>query len=146
MNASALSVYALSVVVLFVKFFGTISIQAVERLRHRHFLYPEDAKTWSGVVGEDTDRCIRAQRLLRNDGESQLWYLALGYTYVLLGAWPAGAPVYFGCYTLSRLAHAYFLIMGRQPHRNRAFSIGMTILFVLAGHVTYAVLEMCLPI
>jgi hypothetical protein len=138
MNTSVLGVYALSVVVLFAKFFATISVQAVERLRHRHFRYPEDAGAWAGVVGEDSERCSRAQSLLRNDAESQLWYVALGGAYVVLDAWPSGAPFYFGGYAVSRLAHAYFFLARRQPHRNRAFSLGMTILFALAGHVTYS--------
>jgi hypothetical protein len=138
MNVTVLGVYALSVVVLFAKFFVTISVQALERLRHRRFRYAEDAATWAGVVGDDSERCVRAQHLLRNDAESQPWYLALGAAYALLGAWPAGAPFYFGGYALSRVAHAHFLLTGRQPHRNRAFSFGIAILFALAGHVVYA--------
>jgi hypothetical protein len=140
MNAFALGVYSLSLVVLFAKFFATITVQAVERLRQRRFRYPEDAACWTGVVAEDSERCVRAQHVLRNDSESQPWYVALAGAYVLLGAWPSGAPLYFGGYVLSRIAHAYFLLAGRQPHRNRAFSFGITILFVLAGHVIHAAL------
>jgi MAPEG family len=137
MNSLALGVYALSVVVLFLKFFATITVQAVERLRDRRFRYAEDAAFWRGTVGEESDRTVRAQHLLRNDAESQLWYVALGASYLWLGAWPAGAPYYFGIYALSRVAHAYFLLTERQPHRNRAFSLGIAVLFALAGHVAY---------
>ncbi len=137
MNISTSGVYALSVVVLFAKFFATITVQAVERFRNRRFRYPEDAAFWGGVVGDDTERCVRAQQLLRNDAESQVWYFVLAGVYSVLGAWPRGALFYFGGYAVSRLAHAYFFLAARQPHRNRAFSLGITILFALAGHVAY---------
>lgn len=137
MNGLVLTFYAVSIVVLFLKFFAAITVQAVERLGAKSFRYPEDATTWGGRVGEESERCTRAQRLLRNDSESQLWYVALAGAYVLLGAWPAGAPFYFMGYSLSRVVHAYFMISPRQPHRNRAFVLGITVLFALAGHVTY---------
>lgn len=138
MNFSTLDVYALSVVVLFAKFFGVICVQAVERLRRRSFRYAEDAAFWGGVVGDDSERCVRAQQLLRNDGESQVWYLALAGAYTAQGAWETAAPFYFGTYTVARLAHAYFFLTAKQPHRNRAFSLGIGIQFALAAHVIYA--------
>lgn len=137
MNGFVLALYASSIVVLFLKFFATITVQAVERLGAKRFRYPEDAVTWGGSVGEESERSVRAQQLLRNDSESQLWYVALGGVYVLLGAWPTGALFYFVGYPLSRVVHAYFMIRPRQPHRNRAFALGIAILFALAGHVTY---------
>lgn len=137
MNGLVPSVYALSVVTLFLKFFATISVQALERLNKRHFRYPEDAAFWRGKIGEDSERCVRAQHLLRNDAESQIWYLGLAGAYTLLGAWPNGAPIYFGTYVVARSVHGYFLLVPKQPHRNRAFSLGMLVLFVLAGHVSY---------
>lgn len=137
MNVSTLGVYGLSVIVLFLKFCATITVQAMERLRHRRFRYAEDAAYWQGVVGDDSERSARAQNLLRNDAESQLWYLALAGAYALLGAWPTGARIYFCGYVLSRLAHAYFLLAAKQPHRNRAFSLGVGILLTLALHVAY---------
>lgn len=137
MPSESVGVYGLSLVVLFVKFFGTITVQSIERLRSRQFRYAEDAAQWNGTVDEDSERCLRATNLLRNDAESQIWYVGLGTAYLWLGAWPAGAPYYFVAYCVSRVAHGYFLIAGRQPHRNRAFSVGIAVLFALAGHFVF---------
>lgn len=137
MNSIGLSVYAAALVILFGKFVVTISLQGLDRIRGGRFRYPEDAAHWKGEVTADTDRCDRAQRLLRNDGEGQPYFFALGALYLVLGAWPLGAPIYFGVYTLSRVLHALWLFRGTQPHRNRAFGLGLLTLVVLAGHVAF---------
>lgn len=135
------AVYSLSVIVLFLKFFVTISVQARERLRERRFRYPEDSEHWHGVRGEDSDLCQRADRLLRNDAESQLYYLALAAAYVASGAWPTGTIWYFGGFTGARLFHGYWLLTARQPHRNRAFAVGIAILFCMSGQLLWTVLR-----
>lgn len=139
MTFNPLAVYALSVAVLFLKSFATISVQALERLRTRAFRYPEDAVQWRGAVAPDSDLCQRAERLLRNDAESQLYYLVLGGLFVVLDPSSRLGPFYFGIYTAARLAHAYWLLAPRQPHRNRAFSVGIVVLFCLTGHVVWRV-------
>ncbi|HET9956649.1 MAG TPA: MAPEG family protein [Polyangiaceae bacterium] len=137
MHANAVTVYVLSVIVLFAKTLATITVQAVQRLRSRQFRYPEDAAEWKGTAGPDNDVTQRAQNLLRNDAETQIFYLALGAAYALIGNWPPWAPVAFTVYPLSRLVHAYFFLRPRQPHRNRAFSLGLIVLALLAGHLAY---------
>lgn len=138
MNDTATLVYVASLAVLFGKFAVAISLQASQRLGSRGFRYPEDAAHWSGEVSQDSDLCDRAQRLLRNDTESQPYYFVIGAAYLVLGAWPAGAPFYFAGYTLARCAHAYFLLRGLQPHRFRAFSASLVIVVLLTAHVFYA--------
>jgi hypothetical protein len=135
MSSVALAVYAASWVVLFLKFFLTALLQARTRMRTRVFRYAEDAAFWHGRVGEETEPSTRAQQLLFNDGEVQTYYLALGGAYLALGAWPAGAPYYFGAFVLSRLVHAYCLLRPRQPLRNRAYVVGIGILLALASHI-----------
>lgn len=137
MENIALAVYVAAVLVLFVKAIVAMTIQGRERLRGGTFRYPEDATHWKGEVTADSDRCKRAQRLLRNDGESQPYFLVLGALYLVLGAWPAGAPFYFGTYALSRVAHGVWLFRGTQPHRNRAFGLGLLVLVALAAHVAF---------
>jgi len=144
MHAVALSFYAGSCVLLCAKFFTMITLQARERMRTRSFRYAEDAKTWRGEVAGDTDLCTRAQQVLRNDSEGQTYFFVLGGLYVALGAWPLGAPYYFAGYALSRVAHTYFLIHGRQPHRTHAFGTGLLILLALAIHVSYAAYDLAL--
>jgi MAPEG family len=138
MSVSAGPVYLASLALLFLKYVGTIVIQARERMRLRRFRYPEDAACWAGRVAEDSDLCQRAQNLLRNDCENQPFYLAFGAAYVAQGLGPEGALFYFGGYGLSRLCHGYFMLRARQPHRNRAFAMGLIILAMLAVHVVYA--------
>jgi uncharacterized MAPEG superfamily protein len=138
MNASALVVYCVSLVVLWLKFFVATVIQARERLFASTFRYPEDAAHFGGQLAPDSDRCARAQSLLRNDAEGQTYFLILGLLYLLVGAWPAGALFYFPAYVLSRVAHAYYLLHPRQPHRTRAFAVGVLIVTLLAVHVAYA--------
>lgn len=141
MTFDPLSVYALSALVLLFKFVVTISIQARERLRTRAFRYPEDAARWHGLVAPDSDLCQRAAHVLRNDGESQVYYLVLGAVLVALQPDSRAAIFYFLTYTLARLAHTYWLLSPRQPHRNRAFSVGMIALVGLAGHVAFLALR-----
>lgn len=137
MNDTATLVYVASLAVLFGKFAVAISLQASQRLSSGGFRYPEDAAHWNGEVSPDSELCDRAQRLLRNDTESQPYYIVFGAAYLMLGAWPPGAPFYFAGYTLARCAHALFLIRGLQPHRFRAFSASLAIVLLLIAHVLY---------
>ncbi len=138
MNLIGGSVYCLSLIALWLKCVLALSLQGRERLRARAFRYPEDASYWRGTVGTDTELCLRAQSLLRNDSETQPYFVALAGVYLLLGAAPSAAPFYFATYTLSRLAHGYFLLSGRQPHRTRSFGAGALVMTVLALHVCVA--------
>lgn len=140
MPLNAGDVYVGSVVVLFLKYLAAAVLQARERLTHGRFRYAEDAARWGGEVRDDTELCQRAQSLLRNDGESQPFYLALGAVYLWLGLWPLAGVLYFGVYPLARLLHAVFLLRGVQPHRNRAFALSLVVITLLAAHTAYAAL------
>lgn len=109
-------------------------IQARERYRVRVFAYPEDAAQWHGTPGQDTELCQRAQRLLRNDSETQPFFYLFGGLVVLSGAPPTAALLYMPAYVLSRFVHGYFLLTARQPHRNRAFGAGVLIVTAMAIH------------
>lgn len=136
MTTLALDAYLLSVVILLGKFVTTALIQARIRLGTKTFQYEEDARCWQGVTAEQEDpRVVRAQRLLRNDGEGQPYFLALGGLYVATGTTPSIAPIYFGVYALSRVAHAYWFFRPTQPARNIAFSIGLTSLVIMGVHM-----------
>lgn len=141
MTFQASSVYALSVVVLFGKLLVAVSVQARERLRTRAFRYPEDAAQWRGEVAPDSDLCQRADRVLRNDAEGQVYYLVFGGVLLALTPDSRLLPYYFVTYPLTRVAHAYWLLLPRQPHRNRAFALGLTVVFVMAVHVVCAVVK-----
>jgi len=129
MQGNAVAVYVTTVLLLFAKHVVTITVQAWERMRARRFRYPEDAAFWKGVVAEDT--------------ESHPYYFTMGAAYLVLGAWPTGAPLYFSAYALSRVAHAYFMLRPRQPHRNRAFAVGVVTLVALSAHLAYTIIGLC---
>jgi hypothetical protein len=140
MPLNASDVYLGSVLALLLKYLVATVLQARERFAHRRFRYAEDATCWRGAVADDTDLCQRAQSLLRNDGESQPFYLVLGAAYVSLGLWPLGGVLYFAVYPLTRWLHAFCLLRGLQPWRNRAFALGLVVLVLLAAHLGHAVL------
>jgi uncharacterized membrane protein YecN with MAPEG domain len=132
MTSLPLVVYIASVLGLWLKVLGTTLIQARERYRARVFAYPEDAAEWHGTAGEDTALCQRAQRLLRNDSETQPFFYVFGALLVLSKASPTAALIYLPAYVVSRFVHGYFLLSPRQPHRNRAFGVGVIILTAMA--------------
>ncbi len=136
MHGAAVAAYAGSVLVLFLKMVWIVSLQGRERMRTRTFRYPEDASHWNGEAVEREDSHVeRAQRVLGNDGESQPFFLVFGALYVALGAAPWAAFLYFPGYALARLAHAWFLLRPRQPHRTRVFGLGLLLTLALAVHV-----------
>jgi len=139
MNSIAVFAYVLSVLLLFLKTVMTTLVQAKVRLSTRHFQYPEDAACWKGEhVTAEAPLVDRAQRVLRNDSETQAFSLVFGGAYVTLGAWPLGAVGYFGVYVLSRLLHAYWFLRPTQPHRNLAFVVGLVSLLTIAVHCLVA--------
>lgn len=142
MHSTSAVAYAFAVVALLVKMLATVSLQGIVRIRTKTFQYPEDAAHWRGAETDDQPVVIRAQRVLRNDSEGQPLFLALGAAYVLLGASPTIAPVYFGLYVGSRLLHTWFFLRPRQPHRNRAFGVGLVTLTALAVHVAIRAIEL----
>jgi glutathione S-transferase len=135
MHTTSVAAYSIAAALLYMKMLVTVSTQGVVRLRTKRFQYPEDARHWGGEEAEDHPAAARAQRVLRNDGEGQPLFFALGAAYVLSGATPALAPVYFGVYVGSRFLHTWFFLRPRQPHRNRAFGLGVLCLTALAVHV-----------
>ncbi|MFO0551720.1 MAG: MAPEG family protein [Polyangiaceae bacterium] len=143
MSPIAIAAFGIALTVLFLKFVFTTSLQGITRVREKTFQYPEDAQSFGGVVVDvEHERVTRAQRLLRNDSEGQPLFIGLAAAYVVLGAAPKLAPVYFGVYALSRVAHAYFLLVPRQPHRTRAFGVGLAALLAIAGHVVVRAAEL----
>ena len=138
MSSIPFIVYVGAVFALFLKTIASTLVQAKERLGSKKFAYPEDAAHWKGTQQEDTELCQRAQRVLRNDSETQPWFVVFGALYVVLGAWPTGAFIYFPLYVLSRVFHTLWLLNPKQPHRNRAFGLGLSVLVIVAVHVVIA--------
>ena len=127
--------YVAAAFVLLAKLVVTVSLQGATRIRTKRFQYAEDATHWKGDhVAEESDLVVRAQRILRNDGEGQPYFFVFGAAYVALGATPWAAWLYFPVYVLTRILHAWYMLRARQPHRNRAFGAGLVTLVALAVH------------
>lgn len=140
MPRDSLSAYLLCLLLLVLKFFVTISVQAWVRLRTKRFQYAEDAGAFGGELAEaEAESVVRAQRVLRNDGESQPFFLAAAGLYTALGIWPGGAWLYFSIYALSRWVHMWCLLRPRQPLRNYAFAAGLLSLLAVLIHVCVGV-------
>ena len=142
MHGPAAIAYAASVLVLFLKAVVTISVQGLTRVRTRTFRHAEDAAHWGGTAPErEGDLVTRAQHVLRNDGETQPFFLVFGAIYLAVGATPWAACVYFPAYALARVVHTAFLLRPRQPHRNRAFGLGLLLTLAVGVHGLVAVLR-----
>lgn len=127
--------YLAAAFVLLAKFVVMVSLQGATRIRTKRFQYAEDATHWKGDhVAEESGLVVRAQRVLRNDGEGQPYFLVFGAAYVALGATPWAAWLYFPAYALTRILHAWYMLRARQPHRTRAFGAGLLTLVALAVH------------
>jgi uncharacterized membrane protein YecN with MAPEG domain len=135
MHALTMVAYVAAAFVLLGKLVVVVSLQGVTRIKTRRFQYAEDASHWNGdQVAEESDLIVRAQRVLRNDGEGQPYFFVFGAVYVALGATPWLAWLYFPAYALTRVLHTWYMLRARQPHRNRAFGAGLVTLVVLATH------------
>jgi len=132
MEQSSLLVYLASVAVLFAKYVAITLVQAQRRFALRSFRWPEDAATWKGEhVRVEDERIERAQAALRNDGETQPFYLAIAGAWIALGAPFAAACIACGSYALARSLHSFFMIHPRQPLRNRFFGLGQIVLLLV---------------
>jgi len=113
------------------KFLVLTIFQGVRRSRTRTFRWPEDARHWGGaVVAEEDPLCARAQAALRNDGESQPLFVAATALWIAAGAPAALAYPVVAVYLAVRMGHSSWLLLPRQPLRNRIF--GVSVLLLLA--------------
>ncbi len=145
MSLIAVSAYVFSVIALFAKFLVTISLQGKHRTRSGRFRHAEDAAHWGGEVATmEAPLVRRLQASLDNDGESRGLSLALGGAYVALGITPWAAPLYFGTFVAARVAHGIFMVRARQPHRTRAFTVGMMVLLAMSVHIAITSARMAL--
>lgn len=127
---------------LWAKFVWATMLQGKHRLQSKTFQYPEDAENWGGTVfnpndAQELSRADRAQNMLRNDSEGQIYFFVLALIYVWMGCFPrVGALLMIG-YALARWVHGITLIFPKQPLRNRAFSIAALIQLIMLGILFY---------
>jgi uncharacterized MAPEG superfamily protein len=134
MDATALRLFLLALILLLIKFVALTLVQAKVRFATRTFRWPEDALAWHGSAasGREPELSERAQAALRNDGESQPLFMAIATTWLLLGG--AGVLAWaLPAYALLRALHALLLLRAVQPARNRVFGSALLLLLALAA-------------
>ena len=130
----ALPAFAFALAALFVKTTLTSILQVVSRLRAGVFPIPEDARLMGKRPAQAEDDFVRrCANVWRNDTENLPLFLALGLTYVLLGApaWPA--QLCFAAYVLLRYAHTAVFLLGLQPWRAVCYLAGLAVCWVIAA-------------
>lgn len=134
---TALGWWVVSVVVLFFKMHALSFVQLAHRREARVFHNPEDVAFFGGPkfsVATDTGYGERAGKAWRNDLENIPIYCALSLAFVLLGGSATFGLIYFGLFTLARVAHSVAYVKAKQPHRFLCFVVGQLTCSVMAIH------------
>ena len=140
----AFRTYALCVAILALKMIGTAIYTAAQRQKNQGYTNPEDAK----VAGVDRTQATevehpevaRALRMHRNDLENIPLFFAVGLVYVLLGASPLGAALYFWTFTVARLVHTIVYARAMQPARAICWGLGMLSLVGMSVSILWRML------
>jgi uncharacterized MAPEG superfamily protein len=129
----ALNAFALALVALFLKTTLTSALQVISRIRAGAFPIPEDARlmkrTHTQAEAPFVQRCAN---VWRNDTENLPLFMALGLTYVLLGATAQAGYTYFGLYVLVRYIHSMVYLRALQPWRAMFYLLGLAICWAIA--------------
>ena len=136
-------IYGLTVVVLFLKMFAVVLVQAYERYKHRGFNNPEDAAIFDKLFGskpnatKQSELVERAQSVLRNDGENIPIFLFMAIAYIQLGCWSRGVAIYLPLFVIGRIAHTITYLKALQPWRNLSYQLGLWATFAMAIHIVW---------
>lgn len=141
-NDPAFRSYAVCSAILAVKMLLSGNYTAMMRLRNKGFVNQEDAKAFgapSANAGEHP-AVAHALRIQRNDGENIPLFFAVGFLYVLVGASPFGATVYFWTFTTARILHTIAYMSHLQPWRAISYGVGFFCLIGMAVQIIAAAL------
>lgn len=141
--SSALTVYALCVVVLFLKMFALSCYQGYFRLRYTAFTNPEDAAVFNRIAQQaEHPEVTRAARAWANDLENIPAFFALGGLAITLDT-PAALTVGLSLlFTLARGLHTLAYLKGVQPWRTVLYGVGVLCLLGLCVCVTVRVVTL----
>lgn len=134
---SALTVYALCVVVLFLKMFAVSCYQGLFRIRFRAFTNTEDAAVFNRFAREkELEQVTRAARAWANDLESIPAFFALGGLAVAMNA-PASVTAWLSVlFTIARVLHTLAYLKGVQPWRTVFYGVGILCLLGFCATIT----------
>ncbi|MGY2258834.1 MAPEG family protein [Pseudomonas sp. SDO55104_S430] len=137
---TVLSVYALCVVVLFLKMFAISCYQGFYRISRLTFQNPEDARLVGRLPSaSELPQVAKAKSAWLNDLENIPLFFALGGLCVVFDT-PVDRTVWlFGIFTGARVVHTVTFLAGWQPWRTIAYALGVGCLMGLAGMVVAGV-------
>jgi prostaglandin-E synthase 1 len=117
--------YALCVLVLFLKMFAMTLYTSRTRSRLKVALNAEDAARFGAqLVATEHPEVERVLRAHRNDVENIPLFFTLGLIAVLAGVPVLGLRICFIAFTAARVAHSLVYIKALQPWRSVSFAIG----------------------
>ncbi|MGP9799183.1 MAPEG family protein [Halomonas sp. 86] len=131
--------YAVATVLLFVKMFATSLYQGFHRITKMTFKTPEDAAlAGKAPAQEELPQVQQASKAWSNDLENIPIFLALGVTYIFVGA-PSGLAVWlFMIFTAARYCHTLCYLAKLQPWRTVSYGIGTLCLLVMCFQIVRA--------
>lgn len=138
---SPLDVFALAVVILFVKMLGVAFLQGAVRTMNDQFVRPEDAQMYGSgeIAQQDVPLADRAQRALRNDVENIPIFLFLAWSALQLEVWAYGLTVYTSVFVVARILHTATYLKSVQPFRTIAYATGSLMSLALSVHILMAI-------
>jgi len=139
----AFRTYAVCVAILVIKMIASAVYTASQRSRVKGYVNPEDAAVVGGpgVTATETEQpeVARALRIQRNDLENIPLFFGIGLVYVLLGASPLGATMYFWLFTIARIVHTFVYIRNMQPARAICWGVGVLCLVGMSVTVLWRI-------
>ncbi|OLS58829.1 MAPEG family protein [Pseudomonas putida] len=134
--SALLSVYALCVVILFLKMLGISCYQGYYRISRLTFQNAEDARFVGRQASpEELPQVTRAARAWANDLENIPLFFVLGGLCVALDTAAGASLALFCVFTAARIAHTLCYLRQWQPWRTLAYAIALACLLGLAGMV-----------
>lgn len=138
---SLVHLFALCVLVLFIKMLAISCYQGFFRLRHLAFSNPEDAGFFQRpVIAQELAPVSRAAKAWVNDLENIPLFFVLGGLCLALDTNAAATAWLFGLFTVARVLHTLLYLGRRQPWRTLAYGVGLACLLGLAGLIGAALL------
>ena len=144
--SDALQVYALCVVVLFLKMFVVSCYQGYHRLRFVAFTNPEDAAVFKRAA-QTTERpqVLRAAKAWANDLENIPSFFALGGLAIALDTSAALVAWLSIVFTCARALHTWAYLAGVQPWRTLFYGVGVVCLLGFCAIIVLKVLKGFVP-
>ncbi|MCE7761423.1 MAPEG family protein [Pseudomonas putida] len=138
--SNTLSVYALCMVVLFLKMFMVSCYQGYHRLRFVAFTNPEDAAVFKHAAqAAERPQVLRAAKIWANDLENIPAFFALGGLAIALDT-AAQPTVWLSiAFTLARVLHTLAYLLRLQPWRTLFYAIGAVCLLGLCALITASI-------